>query len=412
MLSGRVRLCTTSSSGRIVRMNFRLFLAIAFAANVMQGVTLVTVTGSAPFGFNGTVTAAGFSLSTTSTGVSISAGMADLTTGGPLSGTEGTVYLVNQVGAGTTSANNIAPPVTVSGLTATFASRSLFAGLTLTPGNYYLVWVPTSTVGGSSMTPEGASNPTVTFGAGVTDLGSTQIGGVPAVFGPASNLTGFSTPDNFFITVAGTEPAAANLINITGLTPFGFTGTVTAAAFSLSTTYTGVSISAGMADLTSGGPLSGTEGAVYLVNHVGAGTTSANNVASPVTVAGLTATFTSRTLFAGLTLTPGTYYIVWVPTSTVGGSSMPPEGASNPTATFGAGVTDLGSTQIGGVPAVFGPASNLTGFSTPDNFFITMSGILGSSSVPTLSIWGAAALAMLLAGLGLISLRLMRRREA
>lgn len=363
-------------------MRLRLTLALALAAGAMQAATLVNVRGSGAFGFTGTVTAAGFSLSTTCTGVTVAAAMADLTNGGPIVGTEGTVYLVNQIGASATAANNVAPPVTITGLAATFAVQTLFTGLTLGPGSYYLVWVPTTSGIYPSMTPGGVHAPGDTFSAGVTDLGSTQFSGTVAGFPPASNITGFSTPDNFLITVTGTEPQAANLVNVTGSGAFGFTGAITAAGFTLSTTYTGVSITAEMADLTNGGPISTAEGTVYLVNQIGAVATAANNVAPPVTIQGLTATFTPRTLFEGLTLGAGTYYLVWVPTNSGIYPSMTPGGVHTPGDTYGTGVTDLGSTQFGGTPAAFPPASNITGFSTPDNFLIAVSGIQSSPATP------------------------------
>jgi hypothetical protein len=181
------------------------------------GGTIESITGSNPFGFTGTFLAEGWNETTGYTGVNIAVSLADQTPGGPLSGVEGTVYLMDQYGPGTTSANELAAPVSVSGLSSSFESEQLFSGLTLGPGNIYLVFIPTSVVLStfngylSSMTPEGSGTPMDIFGSGVADLGGTQTASVfvPAAFAPASNVGGLFTPSNYFITVTGDASATS-----------------------------------------------------------------------------------------------------------------------------------------------------------------------------------------------------------
>jgi hypothetical protein len=114
---------------------------------------------------------------------------------------EGTVYLTNRIGPGTTVANLVAPPVTVSGLTSTFTVRTLFTGLNLGAGPYYLTFRSTNS-NPLSMSMEGSSTPVVTVGPGVSDTGGDgQI--TPDPFPPATAVT-LVPPGNLFVTVTGT----------------------------------------------------------------------------------------------------------------------------------------------------------------------------------------------------------------
>ena len=179
-----------------------LLTVILFSAVAANAATIFDVTGPSPFGFaNQIVLVTGWSQLATYNGVTITAPLEDNSSGGPIAGVEGVVYLMNQVGPGTTSANEVAPPVSISGLTNTFTTRTLFSGLTLGPGNYYLVFA--STNGNPlSMSVEGSSTPTVTTGTGVTSLGS---GGqtVAASYPPATPVT-LTQPANLFVNVSGT----------------------------------------------------------------------------------------------------------------------------------------------------------------------------------------------------------------
>ncbi|MEJ2697314.1 MAG: hypothetical protein P8013_11775 [Candidatus Sulfobium sp.] len=186
-------------------------LISAFALLVTVGVghaaNVLTITGPQPFGFyNQIVMVEGWSQTVTYSNVSITMPLVDQSVEGPIGGVEGTVYLVNQIGPGTTSANEVAPPVSVSGLTDTFALRTLFSGLTLPPGHYYVVLASTNS-SPLSMSPEGSGSPSGTPGVGVTELGSEAESFSPAPYPPATDITP-SAPGNLFINVTGDLVAA------------------------------------------------------------------------------------------------------------------------------------------------------------------------------------------------------------
>jgi hypothetical protein len=211
--------------------------------------------------------------------------------------------------------------------------------------------------------------------------------------------------------IVSTGGYAATIYNVTGPSPFGFANQNPAAlGWSQTGTYTNVSITAPLADLTSGGPIGGVEGTVYLVNQIGPGTTSANNVAPPVSISSLTASFTPQLLFSGLTLGPGNYYIVFVSTST-SDLSMSMQGTGSAILTLGSGVTELGNNS-GTVPATFPPATtDLLPLGTPNNYFITITGDLSSVpavAIPTLGPGNMIALMVLLALLTMVALRRQR----
>src|ERR1700689_1855570 len=151
-----------------------LLLTVTFALRAGPAPNIIFTTGTSPFGFTGQPAfVMGWNQSLGYTNVTITAPLEDNTAAGPIGGTEGTVYLMNQVGPGTTTANQVAPPVLVSGLTNAFTTVTLFSGLSLPPGNYYLVLVPTN-ASPMSMSPEGASggNVTVTTGTAVSTPGA------------------------------------------------------------------------------------------------------------------------------------------------------------------------------------------------------------------------------------------------
>ncbi|HEV2688111.1 MAG TPA: hypothetical protein VGV35_06140, partial [Bryobacteraceae bacterium] len=110
---------------------------------------------------------------------------------------------------------------------------------------------------------------------------------------------------------------AATAFNVTGPSPFTISGEIAdVLSFTLANPYTNVTITMPFADITGGGPIGGTEGTVFLTNQIGAGTTVANQIAVPVTISGLSAAFSTRTLFTGLTLPAGTYFVVVARTTT------------------------------------------------------------------------------------------------
>ena len=182
--------------------------AITHAANIF------TLSGPQPFGFSGfPLLMQSWSQTTTYTNVSITMPLADFST--PVNaGVEGKVYLMRQIGPGTTASSEVAPPLSISGLTGLPVTRTLFSGLTLVPGNYYVVLVPTTSTP-QSMTPFAASTPAVAVGAGVTALG---VGvGTPAIYPPASNFTVSLAENSLIINVTGDAPVATPSLNAIGL---------------------------------------------------------------------------------------------------------------------------------------------------------------------------------------------------
>jgi hypothetical protein len=199
---------------------------------------------------------------------------------------------------------------------------------------------------------------------------------------------------------------AANIINTSGSNSFGFNGQLAfVTAWNQTTGYSGVNIAMPLADLSAGGPIAGVEGTVYLMNQIGPGTTTANEVAAPVPISGLTGVFTPVTLFTGLSLPPGNYYVVLVPTN-VSPMSMSPEGTDiSVVVTTGTGVTTLGA---GGPPtlAAYAPAS--TSFlNLPGNLYLNVTGDVAPSMTPAPS-----SLLLMLAGLACIGLWFARRKSA
>lgn len=181
-----------------------VLLAAAFGAPIATPSTIESITGPKPFAFAATVLDQGWNQSITYTDVSITMPLEDYTETGPITGVEGTVYLMSQFGTGTTSADEVAPPVSVSGLTASFAPVLLFSGLTLGPGNYYLVLVPVNGSGFSSMTPEGSSFPVDTLGSGVSDLSNGLAPSLlPVSAFPPATYVSLSLPSNFFVSITG-----------------------------------------------------------------------------------------------------------------------------------------------------------------------------------------------------------------
>ncbi|MEJ2684557.1 MAG: hypothetical protein P8Z71_09200 [Candidatus Sulfobium sp.] len=196
-----------------------IFFALIATGGISHAANILNITGPSPFGFqNQTVLVEGWSQSGTYSNVSITMPLRDESTGSPIAGVEGTVYLMNQIGPGTTSAHEVAPPVSISGLTDTFVPYTLFSGLTLPPGNYYIVLSSTNT-DPLSMSAEGTGNSTVTTGIGVNALGS-EAPETPDAYPPASSLT-LSQPGNLFITVTGdlvsTAAVSVPALDIAGL---------------------------------------------------------------------------------------------------------------------------------------------------------------------------------------------------
>jgi MYXO-CTERM domain-containing protein len=138
----------------------------------------------------------------------------------------GLAYLTTQIGPGTTSSNEVAH-VQFSISNGLSTPKTLFTGLTLVPGNYFLTIVNPSTISTDLGwdEPGGPLPLTVTEGTGVSQTslpGAAGRIGPPPSYPPASN---FSLQDqNFAIfTVAGN-------LSITSPTPEPATGAIALAA--------------------------------------------------------------------------------------------------------------------------------------------------------------------------------------
>ena len=128
-------------------------------------------------------------------------------TAGP---TAGTAYLTNQIGAGTTAANEIASTSFTFPSSAT--EIQLFSGLTLTSGTYYLTIVANTSGGGAGwVSSSGPSD--VTTAPGVT-INSDYVTQSPASYPPASTffeqdfellyrVTGVPEPSSIALLLAG-----------------------------------------------------------------------------------------------------------------------------------------------------------------------------------------------------------------
>ena len=179
---------------------------MAFAA-ITQAANIYTLSGPGLFGFSGfPLFVQSWSQTTTYTNVSITMPLADLSAP-PISGVQGTVYLMRQIGVGTTAASEVVAPVSITGLTGLSATRTLFSGLTLALGNYYVVLVPT-TATPQSMSPFAASTVTLAVGSGAAALGTAAPFTV-AVYPPATDMAVSLTENNLIITVTGDAAGVA-----------------------------------------------------------------------------------------------------------------------------------------------------------------------------------------------------------
>ncbi len=180
------------------------------AASHLHAVTIISVTGPPDgaygFGTNASqAVGASWTQSDPFANVSINAVLEAI-----FENTTGTAYLTNQIGAGTTAANEIASAPFVFPVSR--ADTNLFSGLTLPAGTYYLV-LSTASNGFWDFT----NTQTVTTAPGVSfnsDYVSTSTNAYP----PANNFN--STNAGFLFSVTGTsvpEPPIMSILLISGL---------------------------------------------------------------------------------------------------------------------------------------------------------------------------------------------------
>jgi len=172
-------------------------------------------------------------------------------------------------------------------------------------------------------------------------------------------------------------------------------------SFTLADTWTNVSISASLTTFSSG------TGTVYLTNQSGAGTTVANQIGTTGFTFTPVATLTSAvsvSLFSGLTLSPGTYYLTFATAEPCCNQGL----SVNPAMTYTtAGGVSVGAPQTinSGLNALFPPASSGTLSPAPfGNRFFTVTGDLASSAVPEPS-------TVVLISAGLLAIISRKRRD-
>ena len=191
-------------------------LAFLTTSAVANAASVLTVAGPPVSFVNQQVLSMSWGQSVTYSNIAITMPLQDSTLGGPIGGVEGTAYLMNQIGPGTTPANEVVPPAAVSGLPATFAPRTLFSGLTLPAGTYFVVLVSTNT-SPLSMSPAGTLSPVVTSGVGV-GVGGGAAAVTPAAYPPATTV-GPNMP--LLITITGdlgiAAPASVPTISTSGI---------------------------------------------------------------------------------------------------------------------------------------------------------------------------------------------------
>jgi hypothetical protein len=128
------------------------------------------------------------------------------------SGTSGTAYLTTQVGPGTSVAQQIATaPFSATGAKFSPVLNTLFTGLTLGPGNYYLVLSSATGLGWEIAT--GFITPVAD--AGVSDILNADTSGNPLAAYPPTSIFGNTTGNLVEFTAIGTavpEPSPMALI--------------------------------------------------------------------------------------------------------------------------------------------------------------------------------------------------------
>jgi hypothetical protein len=200
-------------------------LFVALAASTQAATTYISETG--PNGGNVTVEPSQFmaeswTQTVTLTNIQI---LADLAAAGGLS--TGTVYLTNAIGNGTTSAANQVAINTSAPFTtgSTPAFQTMFTGLTLGPGTYYLVITGPGPNPSDNNFWEAASPPTLVTAAGVTYNGLFQGSGTGSEtqsgYGPSSSFSGLGSALTLqFIVSSGAPEPASYLLAAAGLLAF------------------------------------------------------------------------------------------------------------------------------------------------------------------------------------------------
>lgn len=149
---------------------------------------------------------AGWSQTSTFDNVTISAEI-DPASG---SGLSGTAYLMTQIGAGTTTAEQIGTATfTASGSPFTPQLNTLFTGLSLGPGNYFLVLSSPDGLGWAQTEP--GVTPVTAPGVSLLSLDST-FPNAPAAYPPAGDFSGALVNDpEFTVTASSSVPESSGV---------------------------------------------------------------------------------------------------------------------------------------------------------------------------------------------------------
>ena len=178
------------------------------------------------------------------------------------------------------------------------------------------------------------------------------------------------------------------------------------AGFSISQTYSNVSISAALYSPGSGGAVT-----AYLTNALGPAATAANNVAPPVTlpIGSPSDPPLFQPLFSGLTLAPGDYFFILAGTNTTTQDSLNWFGNSSLPAVVGQGVSNL-NYHYNLSPGAFAPGGNFSAIALTGAPLYSITGDTDSGSVPEPSTFILVAAAIL--GLSRKSLAAVSRQAS
>jgi hypothetical protein len=199
--------------------------------------------------------------------------------------------------------------------------------------------------------------------------------------------------------LAALPAVAATIITQTATTNLGTLYAPVYAGWTQTSTYSGITITAMLA---SDDPADTATGTGYLVNSQPP-TTVASQVGSPGTPFSTNnTTFSPITLFTGLTLGPGTYYVVISNGGDVLAQSSRP---GSTTVTLGTGVTAGPDGVENGAENAYPPDTPFFIVSQKEELLFSVTGTPVVTPVPALSPWAMLATAILLAGSGLLFVR-------
>jgi hypothetical protein len=182
-----------------IRGSVGLAVVVLFALGPAWGDTVITESISGTSGGQGGILAVSWTETGSFTNVSIGAVLAS---SNGLSTATGTAYLMNLIGPSATSANEVTTPfsgISVAGNNS-LNEIPLFSGLSLGPGTYFLVIVPTDFNQIDSLDWDLTNPGSVALGSGVTQNSDEDVSGSPAGFGPASTFVNQTNRQLFSVT--------------------------------------------------------------------------------------------------------------------------------------------------------------------------------------------------------------------